>query len=196
MREREQPRTPVCMAELLEQTPVVAAVKDDAGLHRCLACESRIVFLLYGSVNTLAALVDTAKRAEKIVFVHVDLIDGLAAREAAVDYVAQHTGADGIISTKAALLRHAKTCGLATVQRFFVLDSMSLENIPRAEQQGVADCIEILPGLMPKIITALAAQLPCPIIAGGLIREKEDVVTALRAGAAAVSSTNETVWFL
>ena len=35
-----------------------------------------------------------------------------------------------------------------------------------------------------------------PIIAGGLIADKEDVMNALDAGALAISTTNEMVWGL
>jgi glycerol uptake operon antiterminator len=33
-----------------------------------------------------------------------------------------------------------------------------------------------------------------PVIAGGLISDKEDIISALGAGAIAVSSTNPAVW--
>ncbi|MEG2287242.1 MAG: glycerol-3-phosphate responsive antiterminator [Ruthenibacterium sp.] len=184
------------MLDSLECTPVVAAVKNDAGLRRCLMCESVIVFILYGTVNDIARIVSEAKQAGKVVFVHLDLLEGLAAKEAAVDFIAKTTRADGIISTKPALIRYAKHIGLATVQRFFVLDSLALENIRKADRQSEADFIEILPGLMPKIIRRLTAELQRPIIAGGLISDKEDVMTALSAGAVAVSTTCAEVWFL
>ena len=35
-----------------------------------------------------------------------------------------------------------------------------------------------------------------PVIAGGLISDKEDIIAALDAGAAAISSTNPAIWFL
>lgn len=54
--------------------------------------------------------------------------------------------------------------------------------------------IEILPGLMPKIIRRISRLVKVPVIAGGLISEKEDVVAALAAGATAVSTTNPSVW--
>ncbi|KIR03012.1 Glycerol uptake operon antiterminator regulatory protein [Lachnospiraceae bacterium TWA4] len=47
---------------------------------------------------------------------------------------------------------------------------------------------------MPKIIKKLTKNLSIPLIAGGLISEREDVVAALNAGAIAVSSTNQAVW--
>ena len=34
-----------------------------------------------------------------------------------------------------------------------------------------------------------------PVIAGGLISDKEDIIAALDAGAAAISSTNPAIWF-
>ena len=58
------------------------------------------------------------------------------------------------------------------------------------------DCnlIEVLPGLMPKIIRQVAQITGKPVIAGGLISDKKDVTRALSAGAVAVSSTNPAVW--
>ena len=40
----------------------------------------------------------------------------------------------------------------------------------------------------------LAQSLRAPLIAGGLITDKEDVTGALGAGAVAVSTTNPAVW--
>ena len=56
------------------------------------------------------------------------------------------------------------------------------------------DFIEVLPGLMPKVIRKICRTSRIPIIAGGLITDKEDVVAALSAGAIAVSTTNQDVW--
>jgi glycerol uptake operon antiterminator len=127
------------------------------------------------------------------VFVHIDLIDGLASRDVAVDYIAKNTKADGIISTRPNIVKCAKTYDLLTIQRFFVLDSIALNNIGK-QLSNAADAIEILPGVMPKIIKILATCTEKPIIAGGLIIDKEDVVNALNAGASAISSSNENIW--
>ena len=42
---------------------------------------------------------------------------------------------------------------------------------------------EIMPGLMPKVIKKLSQKTHIPIITGGLIKEKEDVINAIKAGA-------------
>ena len=36
--------------EALESSPVIAAVKDDDGLKKCLETDSSIVFILYGDI--------------------------------------------------------------------------------------------------------------------------------------------------
>ena len=111
--------------ELLEQEPVIAAVKDDEGLRGCLAHGGHVTFVLYGSVTTAAQIVRTLKESGRTVFLDVDLVEGLSAREAAVDFVAQEVRPDGVISTKAALVRRAKAKGLLTVYRTFMIDSMA-----------------------------------------------------------------------
>lgn len=56
------------------------------------------------------------------------------------------------------------------------------------------DFVEILPGILPRTITEISTQTPVPIIAGGLLRDKADVIAAMRAGAAAVSTLAPSLW--
>ncbi len=182
------------LLELLAEGPVIAAVKDDRGLAAALDSDVAVIFLLYGDVLTIGELVGRAHRAGKVVFVHLDLVEGLSAREVSVDFLARNTEADGVLSTKAALTRRARELGLVGIQRFFLLDSMAVQSIEKHLDRDVSDLIEVLPGLMPKIIRRVRAVAGKPVIAGGLITEKEDVTAALGAGAVAVSTTNPAVW--
>lgn len=88
-------------------------------------------------------------------------MEGLSAREAAVDFVAQEVRPDGVISTKAALVRRAKAKGLLTVYRTFMIDSMALSALLRADALASADFVETLPGTMPKIIRTVR-RAPSP----------------------------------
>ena len=183
-------------SDLFEDVPIVAAVKTQQELEESLICDSNVIFILFGNICDIGEIVEQIKSRGKLAIVHIDLIDGLAAREVGVDYIKEHTGADGIISTKAPLIRHAKALGLIAIRRFFLLDSMSLESIAKGSREDKADAYEVLPGVIPKVISQIVKDCDKPIIAGGLIRDKEDVVNALGAGAVAVSSTNSKVWFL
>jgi len=183
--------------ELMEANPVIAAIKDEKGLENCCSCEEiRVVFILYGDICTIGSIVERVKAAGKIAMVHMDLVDGLKGKESTVDFIRQFTAADGIISTKTNLIKRAKELGLYTVLRFFILDSMAYENIQK--QLGVVrpDALEILPGLMPKIIRRVSKLTRVPVIVGGLISEKEDVMAALAADAISVSTTNPEIWRL
>ncbi|WP_029230906.1 glycerol-3-phosphate responsive antiterminator [Butyrivibrio sp. VCB2006] len=184
----------------IEQNPIIAAVKDHDGLRTALKEDVEIIFVLYGDVCTISDIVDEIKTAGKVAMVHIDLITGLNnSRDVCIDFIKNNTKADGIITTKSNLIPHAKELGLSTVLRYFILDSMALTNIEKqSKASGVKpDLIEFLPGIvMPKMIKKINKVSRVPIIAGGLISDKEDVMNALEAGAIAISSTNEDVWGL
>jgi glycerol uptake operon antiterminator len=186
--------------ETIEAAPVVAAIKDDTGLEMCLKSDVDAVFILYGDICTIADIVAKVKNAGKTAMVHMDLITGLSPKDISTDFIRKYTLADGIITTKGNLISHAKEIGLATVLRYFVLDSMALINIERQSHQNretQPDMIEILPGIIvPKMIRKICAMSRVPVICGGLIQEKEDVMHALASGAAAISTTSPDVWFM
>lgn len=181
--------------DLLEANPVIAAVKDLNGLNACCGREEiKIVFVLFGDICNIDGIVRQIRDSGKVAMVHIDLITGLGGKEIAVDFIKQHTKADGIISTKPMMIKRARELSLYTTLRVFVLDSMALENLEKQMNVARADTIEILPGLMPKVIRQVCRLVKAPVIAGGLISDKEDVVAALAAGAISVSTTNQKVW--
>ena len=180
---------------MIEVNPVIAAVKNEEGLEACCRLEDiKVIFILYGSICNIGTIVKRIKEADKIALVHVDLVNGLASKEIAVNFIRYNTDADGIITTKPQLIKRAKELGLHTVLRVFLLDSMAYQNIDKEIAMVRPDIIEVLPGLMPKVIRKITKNVKVPVIAGGLISEKEDVVAALGAGAISVSTTNPSVW--
>lgn len=182
--------------EILERCPVIAAVKNADGLEQCLMSECDIVFVLFGDILSLPDIIKRIKDAGKIAMIHMDLIAGLSAKEISVDYIKLHTTADGIITTKPNLIKRGKELGLYTVLRLFVLDSMAYDNIAKQCIACKPDCIEILPGVMPKVIKRVCNNERTPVIAGGLISDKEDILMALQAGAISVSTSSAALWKL
>lgn len=178
----------------LEEAPIVAAIKDNEGLENCLNSPSQVIFVLYGDLCNIGSIVKKLKDHGKFVMVHLDLIEGLECKAVSVKFLKENTLLDGIISTKIAVIKAAKKEGLVTVMRFFALDSMSLESIKKHVDTELVDFIEILPGIAPKIISKLVSEIDIPLIAGGLISDKEDVIAVLQSGAIAISTTNQKVW--
>lgn len=175
---------------LLDACPVIAAAKNEEDLRHSLDTDCRVVFVLYGNVANIPDIVERIDKAGKTPVVHIDLVDGLAAREPAIDYIRLRTTTAGIISTKGVLIKRAREVGLIAIQRFFLLDSMALTNIEKQVKANQPDLIEVIPGAMPKVIRGLTQELSLPVIAGGLIRDREDAENALAAGARAISSSN------
>ena len=64
----------------------------------------------------------------------------------------------------------------------------------RTVSQIMPDCIELMPGLITPVVGRLAKKLSLPVIAGGLIETKEQVMTLLSAGACGVSTSCEALW--
>ena len=177
------------LAETLLDEPVIAAVKTDEALTAALASPCSTIFLLASTLLTGDGLVHRIHDAGKLAVVHIDLVDGLSSREIAVDSLNALCHPDGIISTRPTLIR-----GLLTVQRAFILDSLSLTSLSGQLEQGKPDFVEILPGIMPRVIAEISARTQVPVIAGGLLRDKADVMAAMRAGAAAVSTSAPSLW--
>lgn len=184
------------MMELLEISPVIAAVKSEEGLDHALESDCQVVFLLFGSICDIDQLVERVKAKDKIAIVHVDFVAGLSTKEIAVEFIKKNTRADGIISTKAPLVKHAKELGLLCIQRTFVVDSIALATLKKQIDTFKPDAIEIMPGVMPKILKIMREYTSMPLIAGGLLSDKKDVMAAFAAGADAVSTTKEELWYV
>ncbi len=188
--------TQEALYEIISESPIICAAKSHEGLTQALAGGGKLIFVLYGDILSIADITAKIKEAGKYAFVHIDLLEGLAPRDISVQYLKDHSKVDGIISTKSNLIRTAKTLGLLTIHRFFVLDSMALLNIEKQKPFECADVIEVLPGVMPKIIGRILGYTGKPLIASGLFNDKEDVIAAIKAGASAISTTNPAVWFM
>lgn len=179
--------------DCLERSPVIAAVKD-SGWERALSSPAEVIFYLKASLLTVEKRIDEAKRAGKLVFVHIDLAEGIGKDKAGIEFLAR-CGVAGIITTRQQLVSAAKERGLLTVQRFFALDSQGLESIGDMYATSQADVFEIMPGVIPKVIERFAHSR-VSVIAGGLVETKQEVTTALQCGAVAVSTGKEELWHL
>ena len=180
--------------ELTADCPVIPAAKNDEWLEACLASESKLVYVLYGDICNIADIVKKLKEKDKKVIVHIDLIEGLTSKEICVDFIKKYTMADGIISLKPTMIKRAKDLGIFTIQRFYMMDGRSYTNIVKHVRHTNPEVVEFMPAGLTKLIPYLVHEVDKPVVASGLIQDKEDVMGALKAGAMAVSNTNRKVW--
>ena len=181
------------MITCLECNPVVAAVTDDKW-QVAVESPAQVIFYLSANLLSVAEKVQQAHEAGKFVMVHMDLAEGIGRDRAGIRFLAQ-CGVDGVISTKAQLIRLAKEQNLITVQRFFALDSKGMESIEEMLRNTNPHLMEIMPGVIGKAISRFK-KCGIPVIAGGLIETKQEVTEALGIGATAVSTGQEQLWYL
>lgn len=180
--------------EILERNPVIPAIKDRETFEAALKSNNEIVFIIMSNIIDIKDICDSLKREKKIVFIHVDMIDGLNSTNFGIDYIVNTIKPNGILTTKSNVVAHAYKNNIKVIQRFFILDSLSYEKALQNIKENKIIAAEIMPGLMPKIIKKVSSQIYQPLITGGLISEKEDVINALNAGALSVSTTNIKLW--
>ncbi len=182
--------------EKIQNNPIIAAVNDLSKLEAAIQSPNEIIFLLRGNILNLKEIVKRVKDNGMDIYIHLDLMDGFSKDAIALKYIHEHIRPDGIITTKSNLIKLAKDMNIFAIQRLFILDSLSLDTGIKTIRMTKPDAIEILPGVMPKIVKRIIAETSIPVIAGGLIIDKEDVIEIIKAGAIGVSSSNEGVWEL
>ncbi len=180
---------------IFEFGTVIAAVRTDEEFQKALKSNVTVIFDLNPDLITLSKKVKKAHEADKKIFIHMDLATGIGKDESGVKFCAL-IGVDGIISTRVNIIRLAREYNLFSIQRFFAVDSKSIDTTAASIKASKPDMIEIMSGILFKVINNLCEKIDTPIIAGGLIDSIQEVEQAKLSGASAVSTGKEILWYL
>lgn len=181
--------------EKLKERPVIAGIRDLKDIPLALDKGVRVLFLLVGNIFDLIKIKKDIKSSEVLLFSHMSLMKGIARDKVGISFLKKKIGIDGILTTHANLIQFAKKEGLITIQRLFILDSEALKTGIKVVQSCKPDAVEILPGIiLPKLKSDIQYLNFPPIIAGGLIKTKEEVKEILQAGALAISTSKKELW--
>lgn len=175
------------------RAPIIAAIHDRQW-DEVLDSPVDVLFYLRANILTIKEKITEAHAKGKYIFIHLDLCEGVGKDKAGIEFLA-NCGVDGVVTTRAQNIRQAKELGLLTVQRFFALDSQGLASIDEMINTAKPDLIEIMPGVITKIIDRFS-KCNIPVIAGGLIETKAEVTGAIGSGAIAVSTGCRDLWYL
>ncbi|MCM3742457.1 glycerol-3-phosphate responsive antiterminator [Oceanobacillus luteolus] len=174
------------------ESGIIPALRDIKHFEKMLKSKHETVIFLETRVSQLADLVAYAKKHAKTVYVHADLVQGLKSDDYGIEFLIRNVKADGIISTRTSAISFAKKNNVTGILRLFALDSHALDH--NITSRVKPDYIEVLPGVVPQVITEVHEATGVPIIAGGLIRTEQDVIQALETGAKAVTTSNPELW--
>ena len=152
------------------------------------------IVLLEIHISNIKSIKEAATKHHKKILVHADLIQGLKTDDYAAEFLCNDIKPAGIISTRSNMIMKAKSKGIAAIQRMFLLDTIALEKSYALIERTKPDYIEVLPGVIPGLISEVHQRTGIPIISGGLIRTPRNVEEALAAGAVAVTTSNPIIW--
>lgn len=176
------------------QQRLLPTLKQMSDVEQFMDSRFPVGILLDIHIARLGSVMKLARKREKRLVLHADLIRGLQSDEAAIEFLCQEYQPHGIISTRAKAIQTAKRKQVLTVQRVFLLDTNALESSYKMIRQTQPDYIELLPGILPGLIREVKERTGLPILTGGFLRSVEDVEQALQAGAEAVTSSNRVLW--
>ncbi|TVY01860.1 glycerol-3-phosphate responsive antiterminator [Paenibacillus cremeus] len=173
---------------------IIASITKTEQLRLAMESKVKRVNLMTGNIRNLGQVVDQLKASDKSVYLHIEMVDGIGRDAAAVHYLAEQFGINGIISTKSHVIGAAKAAGIRSIQRFFAIDTAAVETAIRVVRASQPDEVELMPGLMPRVIQEVKSRIDQPLIVGGLIRGFDEVEQALQHGADFVSVGSEKFW--
>ena len=135
------------MVEDILNKKIAAAIRTEKDFSKALKSRVDVVFLLHSNIITVNQSVKEIHGAGKKAFVHLDFAEGIGKDRAGIEFLAKN-GVDGILTTRTNIVRIAKEYNLTTVQRFFIVDSHSLNTSMESIKISKPDIIEIMPGIV------------------------------------------------
>jgi len=172
---------------------IIAAARSNDELFAATESKVDIIFMLAPNIEEIEKQAEKVHKSGKKLFIHLDLAEGIGKDEYGIRYV-KKAGVDGIISTRTNIIKLAKKEGLLTVQRFFIVDSQSVYTTLESAKSSKADMVEVMPGVVPKVIEKLKNELTAFVVAGGLIETREEIDDAINAGATVISTGKQEFW--
>lgn len=172
---------------------IIAATRTEEDFENALKSNVKIIFDLAPDIADVREKIEKAHSFGKMLFLHIDLATGIGKDKSGISFL-KNLGIDGILSTKASMIKIAKELDLKAIQRFFIIDSQSVTATIDGIKNTKADMIEIMPSLVFRVINRLKSERDIPIIAGGLVETAEDVKAAKENGAFAVSTGKQDLW--
>lgn len=178
----------------MNRYPVIASITEADQITKALTSGVQRVNLMTGTITNLKQIIGQLHDAGKQVYVHIEMVGGIGRDASAIQYLAEVFKADGIVTTKSNAVAAARQAGIPSIQRIFAIDSAAVDTAIRMIKTCNPDEVELMPGLMPRIIQEMKGKIKQPLIVGGLIRHDEEIKQALASGADYVSIGDVRFW--
>ncbi len=173
---------------------IIPAMRLPDDLSQVLELGLPAAIMLKGDIFDVERVMNQG-RGKLVILLHIDLMEGIGRDKAGLTYLKQQFGISGIVSTRSNLIKEARSLGLISILRLFVLDSAAYATGVHLLTSLNPDAVEMLPGVaVPYIKDLLVRDVQLPVIASGLIQTTKTIREVLGAGAAAISTSRSELW--
>jgi glycerol uptake operon antiterminator len=179
--------------ERVRADPCCAAITAEEDLDAALSSKAPVIFVLRGNGLMLGPVVRRIHAVDKLVAVHVDLVAGLRADRASVDWLAG-AGVDAVISSHGQLMTAIRHQGMTAIHRLLLVRRSSIDTGVAAIGRSGPNIVEVLPGVILPSVIGLMPRFTVPLLAGGFVRTAEEVQAVLAAGALGVTTSTQSLW--
>ncbi len=176
--------------------PIIPSVSDSKDIPLAVKGNTCALLITHGSLFTLRDIVkEINEKHNKMVFVHIDLLEGFGKDRTTIEYLKKVIKVDGVVTTNPVLIQYAKSEGLVTMLRIFAHDSPALHRGIGIIHKTKPDMACIMPGtLCSEIYEDIAKLVKQPLIAAGLIKSNKQVRDILNSGVIAVNTSEKKLW--
>jgi len=170
------------MIDILKNQICVPVVPSMKRLEKFIETDLVVCILQDIHISLLEHMIKTLHDNNKLALVHIDMVHGISSDEHGAEFLCQRLRADGVISSKTRIIETTKKNKKIAIQRMFLIDSKSIERGIETVQKSQPDIVEVMPAIAYKIIPYIKSQINMPLIGGGLLKSKEDILQGLEAG--------------
>ncbi|MER7015531.1 glycerol-3-phosphate responsive antiterminator [Saccharopolyspora sp. NPDC000359] len=183
------------LAAAFQDIPVCASVVGTARIKDFASASSQVCVLASIPVGDLANAVRVLVHLGKTVFVNIDACPGLAQDRGAIDFLTG-IGAQGVVSTRAALIDRARALDMLTMQKVFVTDRSNLNRSLEGVGRSSPDLVEVMPAPIIPWMPDEARRVLSPFVAAGFVMDAAGVAHSLALGAVAAATSDPALWSL
>ncbi len=173
---------------------IIPAISDYKKLEYFLKSNIKYGILMNFQLAQLEDIVEKMKHHHKKILIHSELIKGLSSDEFGAIYLIQSLQVDGIISSKTRVIETCQKRNVLGIYRFFIKDTISLEQSLNIGIRLKPEYVEILPASCYELVPEIKKRLHCEVLLGGLIRNKRQVDKCFEYEVLSITTSNPSLW--
>ncbi len=183
------------LEQTLRDNPVIGTLFGEDDLDHFEAQPTRFSFVANLPLARVGTIFDRLSKVKTLPLLNIDSVPGLTANSDGLEYL-QGIRVPGIITTHTNAVSRAVDLGFLAVQKVFVTDRSNLRRAAATAKSSRAHFIQLMPWPVLPYLSPEFFHVLGPFIASGFVNSEDDITSALRLGAMAVTTSQTELWNL